>query len=153
MTTALASDFATHMTASQNSGWSSAGSPPAAPFAMKAEISLVLWSPSTLITLKLESMTVCHLAPIGWSNRASVVMKLKVVACSTLMAGEIMPEPLAIPPIVAKVPSFRVIWQATVFILVSVVIIALAAAMLASLPRSSCFTASVIPFHTMSIGR
>ncbi len=54
-------------------------------------------------------------------------MNVSVVACSTFMAGEIIPLPLVMPAMVATVPSLRVTLQAASFFTVSVVIIARAA--------------------------
>ncbi len=94
---------------------------------MNTEMSLVLWSPSTLMTLKLLSIASCHCGSGERVSTASVVMNESVVACCAFIDGEIMPEPLAMPATVTTVPSLRVTCMAASLITLSVVRMAWAA--------------------------
>jgi len=120
---------------------------------MNTEMSVVLWSPSTLITLKLTSIMSCQRRLKFLVRWASVTMNVRVVAGSTFMAGEIIPLPLVMPAMVTTVPSLRVTLQAASFFTVSVVMMALAARSSASGPFPSAWTALGMPADILSMGR
>ena len=116
-------------------------------------MSLVLWSPSTLITLKLTSIISCQWRLMFLSSWASVIMNERVVACSTFMVGEIMPLPLVMPAMVTMVPSFRVTLQAACFSTVSVVMYGPGGRQSASGPLLRADTAIGMPRMIFSMGR
>ena len=108
-------------------------------------MSLVEVSPSTVTRLNVRG-TISWRASwsTSWAMAQSVVMKHSMVP----ILGWIIPEPLAMPPIVTVLPP-RVRETAISFFLVSVVITALAAA---SEPLSfSCSTRGPIPFSMASM--
>src|SRR3990167_5730580 len=79
---------------------------PAMPFASIATMSLVLIWPSTVIRLKEFSTDfLIQDFSVPRETEASVVIKQNIVA----MFGAIMPEPLAIAPIVTSLLSIRVL--------------------------------------------
>ena len=120
----------------------------ASPFAMIRSVSFVDVSPSTVIILKVSLITsLSAFCSNAFSIARSVVRKPSIVH----ILGWIMPEPLLIPPRVTVLPPISKVTAISLFT-VSVVMIALDAAVPASVVCASVLLIFATPFTSFSTG-